>query len=1163
MGEGLMKTTMLMKSLLVLICLFAFAGSAKALVTNTWNGLETRLLSRHIGGGDYTVAAGDPGYTQYVSATSSAANLANDALSDYNDYNIQTNAAGEVTGGLAWSGYSKALATDFYGLGLAVHLQPGAESTTKARSFVRWLQWHGAPIDHWHYASIGRGAFLMKDALEASDIEFLRQLLFPSIDKHIDIMQNGLIDDTPGFRTADALRTQGGGILPAILMLPDDTDAERAIKRDYLDRARELILFAALPRSGVRGFFKPDRTGSHHLYNYASAYVPQGAAALASMAELLRGSDWQLSDAELQPIVDYVNELYFFAHHDHVPNGLSGRMFAASNIPSDSFHMVPHVIMAATQPAAGVLQLAANGDALGMRAFTYGPTYWLNQHGAPGDIAVMSKTLQIVDQQGVVPAFITGVRSYPYSPGMARRFSNWKAFVKGVSRWWWSYEGGITATNPEAVFGIYKSHGALEIRYYDPADPGGPTQNPMSRQGMDMSHRAGATTSIRSDVDMINDVIVSRLRINSTSVGGVELDQRHGIFMFDLKNTPADMKDNGFAARKSYFFLGDRIIMLGDNIQSASAGNYPVHTTLFQNFLNQGNRSLSPIYVDSAAPVTADSYTHAQPSLANSYALVDADGTGYYVPPGQHLHVERELSSWRQTTRLSGSDVASRQADAMALPVETAYRAFAWLDHGINPSGGGYEYAVLPGRDFAATDLFRQQQDLGQVYQVAEKSSRAHVVNDLENELWAYALYDDYASTSNGPLRGVSVAEVLPHADETVDAHPGYGVLIDESSDNRMDLAVSFLDLRMHRTYNSHYYNDRGPNNEKMDYASAPVNLAVDIEGIWHVVGQPSAVQAVEVVGDITRLTVQCVDGASINLSLKTGVNIHVATDDFQSNTWSDGTGWSGDWAVTTGSGAPVMDELAGNYCIKLTRGDLNHSITRTLMSPVSDGTLTFKWDVDSLDNPTEYAYAEVFDGTWHTVWSRNSSGNGSDLKPTPDNLQEASVDLSAYGSVTQVRFSMSSSSSSGDYFYVDDIALRIFVDSYYETWRQSYSLSDEDAALLADPDVDGLHNLGEYGLGGYPDQADLPAGILPEVLVDSSDGSNVMKMIYRRRRDAADRCLSYYLDLTETLDGGIWSTNGYTETGVFLLNADFELVTNSIPAGVSNGFIRLNIEID
>jgi hypothetical protein len=366
--------------------------------------------------------------------------------------------------------------------------------------------------------------------------------------------------------------------------------------------------------------------------------------------------------------------------------------------------------------------------------------------------------------------------------------------------------------------------------------------------------------------------------------------------------------------------------------------------------------------------------------------------------------VERKNSAWRQTGSLTTSktDIPGRQAEALALPVDTAYRAFAWLDHGVNPSGAGYEYVVLPGSGYAAADSFRQQQDLGQLYEVREKSAQAHIVHDLENDLWAYALYDDYASSSNGPLLAVNIETVLPHEDETVDAHPGYGVMIDDSWTNSMKLAVSYLDLRMHDGYNPTYsFGVPGTNRERYDYASAPVQLKVVLDGRWN--ATPSnIVDSVEYTEEgNTILYMTCVDGASVNI-------------------------------------------------------ELNEEV------------------------------------------------------------------------------------------------------SAYSAWAAGYGLSETNAVMTADPDVDGLNNLGEFALGGVPTNGTDAATLFPTIgKVDNS----VFEYIHRRRTDAAEVGLIYTVECSTNLISGMWTTNGIVISGTAPADTGFETVTNEIgTTSEPKQFIRLKI---
>ena len=97
---------------------------------------------------------------------------------------------------------------------------------------------------------------------------------------------------------------------------------------------------------------------------------------------------------------------------------------------------------------------------------------------------------------------------------------------------------------------------------------------------------------------------------------------------------------------------------------------------------------------------------------------------------------------------------------------------------------------------------------------------------------------------------------------------------------------------------------------------------------------------------------------------------------------WQSGNGWDGGWSQ---SGDTQLNIYNSNQSAHLRR---TGTVTRTLANGISDGTLSFKWDADSLDGTGEKAIAEVYDGSWHIVWETNNAGNGSDTNGQADNMQ-------------------------------------------------------------------------------------------------------------------------------------------------------------------------------
>lgn len=120
------------------------------------------------------------------------------------------------------------------------------------------------------------------------------------------------------------------------------------------------------------------------------------------------------------------------------------------------------------------------------------------------------------------------------------------------------------------------------------------------------------------------------------------------------------------------------------------------------------------------------------------------------------------------------------------------------------------------------------------------------------------------------------------------------------------------------------------------------------------------------------------------------------------------GTGWSGGW-VTSGTVTVTTTN------IQLTG---SASITRTNATALTNATLSFDWDLDKIAT-SKYGLAEVFDGSWHVVWSNNIAGTDSG---TAVNLTNTTISLIAYGSISKIRFTFNGASS--DVFWIDNVSV-------------------------------------------------------------------------------------------------------------------------------------------
>jgi formylglycine-generating enzyme required for sulfatase activity len=131
--------------------------------------------------------------------------------------------------------------------------------------------------------------------------------------------------------------------------------------------------------------------------------------------------------------------------------------------------------------------------------------------------------------------------------------------------------------------------------------------------------------------------------------------------------------------------------------------------------------------------------------------------------------------------------------------------------------------------------------------------------------------------------------------------------------------------------------------------------------------------------------------------------------------------------------------------------------------------------------------------------------------------------------------------------------------------WFADYGLTGDDIDWYADLDGDGMQNLLEYALGGDPTLIDNNE-VRPDRITVSRDPveGRVIDYVYRRRIDADERGLSYWLVLKSDLkDPWVADTNRYDVVGIGPIDEEFEAVTNRISNIFGRQFMRLRVSVE
>ena len=449
--------------------------------------------------------------------------------------------------------------------------------------------------------------------------------------------------------------------------------------------------------------FKPDGSTFHHGMHYF-AYASYCVNALVSTVAALSDTPFRLSPAATARLKQVVLAMRFYCNERDLPLSLSGR----------------HPFSQSLNPGT-LLTLARAAGTEGKLDPELAAAY-LRFDPAKADTEPFKA-------QGLKPEPPPqGNMTMPYAGLMAHRRGDWLATVKGYGRY--VAFGEIYATDNR--FGRYLSNGYLDI--LGGGQPISRAGSGCTPEGWDWS-RLDGTTTIHLPLDKLVAVSSGTEGIGSDQafVGGLSHRGRQGLFVMQLQG--GQRHEPTFRGRKTTFLCDDRILCLGSDIVNADA-THETETTLFQKHLPD---TAAPLWVNGQS-LTAFPAEQTLPGDRANW-LIDPQGTGYFLPAGQQVHVVRQ----HQRSR----DQANRQDNEGDFAV-------AWIGHGAAPTAGTYEYAVLvratPERmaQFAAA-----MQTPERPYEVVQKDAQAHIVRDRATGLWGFVLFAAGELRPGLPLRGV------------------------------------------------------------------------------------------------------------------------------------------------------------------------------------------------------------------------------------------------------------------------------------------------------------------------------------------------------------------------------------------------------------------------
>jgi hyaluronate lyase len=479
--------------------------------------------------------------------------------------------------------------------------------------------------------------------------------------------------ETGANRTDKALSCALRGIL-------DGRPDEIALARDALSdtvRAGRNSVFGYVTSGD--GFYADGSFVQHSYLPYVGTYGVVTLGGIAEILGLLGGSEWDVTDPKKSVILDAVEASY-------APFIWNGRMMETVRGRAVSRQAEPDYVDGAAAITAILLLAQGAGEPYRGRYLSL-VKGWLQRctdeklYGLPTQTVAKSLLVtSVLGDDSVTPADPpVSTTAFGDQDRLVHHRPNFSAVVNVSSKRIGRYEWG----NRENNLGWYQGDGMTF--FYSAADPAQysadfwPTIDPYRLPGTTVT--AAPRTSGAADGTGIP-------RAFQAFGGGLALDGRWGIQGMDHLNF-----DKSLSARKSWFFLDDKVVCLGAAI--ASSSGYDVFTTI-------DNRSFAPGTVPNVRTDNRNRVLTAADGAITVKRNVHIMGHGGYVfLSGENVsgtidvQVVPRSGDWQSIN--SGSDTGGT--------TEVKNRDYVTITHhhGTDPTGGGYAYLVLPNVEHSVT----------------------------------------------------------------------------------------------------------------------------------------------------------------------------------------------------------------------------------------------------------------------------------------------------------------------------------------------------------------------------------------------------------------------------------------------------------------------------
>lgn len=469
------------------------------------------------------------------------------------------------------------------------------------------------------------------------------------------------------------------------------------------------------------GLYQDGSLVQHSIHAYSGSYGNELIKGVGRIQSIVSDTVWEIKDDRIENIYNTISKGYIpLMHKGQMMSMVNGR--SISRAPGTNPFTTE--FEAGSETISNIMLIAQFAPESSKKEYQSAIKYWLeeskdefNFYGHARDFDALLSAKKIINDESIIGSKYIGMNVYGSMDRVAQITNRYTVGLSMYS----SRIGNFEYINTENKRGWYTGDGMLYLYNNDLKQYGEgywPTIDSYRLPGTTVDTRPLANGAAQTKTSPQS--WVGGATNGQTGVAGMYLNKSNLGLSMDLK------------AQKSWFFLDDKIVALGTNINGTSPSSIE---TIIENRMLNGNND---IHVNGKAwEKEKEKIALDEGSYVHLSGFGEDNDIGYYFPNSQEVEFSKE------TRKGKYEDINSYFVNDKTY--ENTFFKMG-VNHGTAVQNGQYEYVLLPGYTENQTRDFSKDNTL----QIVQNDANVQAIKDTKEGIFAMNVWPEIGASVEG-----------------------------------------------------------------------------------------------------------------------------------------------------------------------------------------------------------------------------------------------------------------------------------------------------------------------------------------------------------------------------------------------------------------------------